>query len=322
MEGFKRFVITGAAVVLTGCSGFESVRTLDRFNNGELDYKSDRPACEIQAADYRLDTRVVSFEITSSNGLDFGFNLLSGFLRLFGISFKTKEGRMAMTMKLADPIQPHYELMNTLGSALMKDREFKFQLGIEQFNLGFEHYSRTPVATLAERALEDTVVRMNAQIAGLQESWSSQVIAVPNRNEVIIAAGSYAGVKIGDEFAIYNVEHIWKGVPCESEHLFERKTTSGPLLYGVVTDIRNIGALLSVRPTGDSRTDMPVVDQGARVEISKLVNGRQALSRTLEIGEVIGAEMKFDNNLTVDLTQYLREQINAVVHRNGYVIYK
>lgn len=308
---------------LVGCSGkFEAQKALEDVNNGNLDKKGERPACEIQATEYALDTKMVSFEIVSNNGATFGFDLLTNFFKMFQLSFKTKTGRMALAMSLYDPMNPEYELMNVLGSSKMNESSFKFDISFQQIGLGFEHYSKTPLSKLAEKGLDDTLGRLVNEINKLQDPWSTQVVATPSKSEMVVPVGSFTGLQVGDEFAVYNVEHIWSGTPCSSQHLIARKTTPYPVAIVVASQVEKNAAMLTV-VTRDEYSDINrlEIEKGALVEVHKLVDSKRKLLRSLEIKSVTGAQMVFENNQAVDLSGHLADQIRAVVHRHGFMIY-
>lgn len=308
---------------LVGCGGFEASSPLLDVNEGKLG-KGDRPACEIQGAEYALDTKMVGFEIESSNGVNLGFNLLQSFFRVFNVNFKMKTGRMSMAMSLYDPIKPQYELFSVLGSGKMRETEFGFDFNFYQVGVGFEHYSKTPIAKLAERSLTDTFTNLTKKVTQLQDKWSTDVVARVSVDEVVVPVGGFTGIKIGDQFAIYNVEHVWRGEPCMSEHLMARKTTPYPVAVAQVTQLENNAALLTVIQRDDySQANGLDIELGAMVEVHKLVGEkRAALYRSLEIRSIVGAKMSFENDLSLDMTPHLTDQIRAIARNHGFSVFR
>lgn len=323
----RRFVLrTSAAIVaallVLGCDGgFETRQALEDVNSGRHHSVGSRPTCEVQPTNYVLDTRMVAFELKNSFGFNMGFDLLSGLFKLFELSFTARRGQITLAMSLFDPVAPNYELMNSLGGAQMRGSEFKFGLNYDQIAAGFNFFSQTPVTKLAERALDETLSKLNTDITGLQEPWSSQVLAIPTETEVVIPSGSFAGVQAGDEFVLYNVDHVWDGIPCKSNHLFARKTTTKPLATAVATQVQNMASVLKITTLSSEGADDEFLMEGARVEILRLPGDNRRLARSLEVRSVVGGQMQFQNGQAVDLSPYLREQIRAVVHRHGYLVY-
>lgn len=318
----RAFIVIAAALLVTGCNGdFETNRALNEINSGQRPNLSSRPECEVQPTNYVLDTRMVAFELKNSFGFNMGFDLLSGLFKLFDLSFHTRRGQITLAMSLFDPVAPHYELMNSLGGAQMRGSEFRFDLNYDQISAGFNFFTQTPVTKLAERALDATLAKLNTDITGLQEPWSSQVLAIPTETEVVIPSGSFAGVQPGDSFVLYNVEHVWDGIPCKSNHLLARKTTARPLATAVATQVQNMASVLKIVTTSNNSADDERLIAGARVEIQQLTGENRQLARSLEVRSVIGGQMQFQNGQAIDLSPYLREQIRSVVHRHGYLVY-
>lgn len=323
MSRFKILVCLVASLSLVACGGqFKTAQILQDVNSGKLGKTGGRPACEIQAAEYALDTKMISFEMESSTGLSMGFNLLNSFLKLFQVSFKTKSGRLSLEMSLYDPMKPQVELMNVLGDSVMRGNEFSFDLSYQQIGVGFSHYSQTPIAKLSKKGLENALGNLTAKINQLQDPWSTEVVALPSDNEAVVPVGSFTGLKLGDQFAIYNVDHIWEGEPCKSEHLFVKKTTPYPVAIAEVTQIENNAALLTVIERDQyAQISNMKIENGSFVEIHKLTEPERKLFRSLEIRSVIGAEMQFENSQKIDLTPHLTSQIRSIAHSHGFVIY-
>jgi hypothetical protein len=303
---------------LVGCVGEFTAksRVLEEVDLGIIPKPNDRPECEVQSAEYNLDTKVVAFELGSDTGLTMGYDLLTGFMRAVEVSFRLKTARLSMTMGLQDPMKPGHDLMNVLGKSRLWGLDFKFDLGFNQIGAGFHHYSRTPLAKLSEKGLADSFDNLTDAIEDLQDKWSTQIVAIPNDREMVVPVGSFSGLKEGDQFAIYNTEHVWAGDPCTSEHLLARKTTAAPLAIGTVTQLGKNAALLAIHANDET----PILS-GAKVEIHKLTEDGRNLLRSVVINTVVGAEIQFENSQKVDIGPYLQDQIRAVAARYGFTVY-
>lgn len=301
---------------LVGCDhGFDSRSMLNQVNAGIIGKTDERPTCEIQASEYALSTKAVAFELESDTGLSMGWDLISGFLRAIEFSFRLKTARLSLAMSLYDPLAPNRELLGVLGKSRLWGLNFKFDLGFNQIGAGFSHYSQTPLAKLSEKALSDGLDNLTETMSDLQDPWSTMVVAIPNSSQVVIPVGTFAGLKVGDQFAIFNVEHVWQGEPCQSVHLFTRKTTDQAVALGEVIQVENRAALLGVTMSGPGKTD---IENGAQVEIHRLKDTKRVLKRSLRIDKVIGAKLQFENSQVIDIGPYLADQIRAVAHEYGF----
>lgn len=316
----------------SGCAGqLETNNAFKNVNNGIIE-KGPRPECEVPTSEYALDTKVIAFEIVSNTGLSMGFDLISKFLRFFQFSFRAKTGRLSLAMSLYDPMKPDFELMNVLGQSKMVEREFKFDFSFSKAKVGFDNFYKTPISLLTERGLEDTLKNMTNSISTLEDEWTTHVVAIPTATEVIVPVGSFTGLRVGDFFEIYNVQHIWTGVPCESEHLIARKTTSRPIAIAMVTQVDKNASVLTVYDNPYAKNSIEVnslaqpIELGAVVEIHKLQQKDEKdirkLFRSLEIRAVEGAEMEFGESHKVDISQYVKDQIRAVAHKHNFTIYQ
>lgn len=309
-----------ASLTLIGCTKMTPAQVaLENANIGKYARTSNRPVCELNPAEYTLDTKLIAFELTTSAGLRAGFDAITGFVNLLNINFKAESGRMLISMSLFDGISPKYELVNTMGSGRSFDFGASVNLGFQQIGAGFNLANKTPLTSLIESSITDTFDNLYNQIYQLQEPWHTQVAAVPSKSEVIIAIGSFGGVQVGDQFAIYNVNHVWAGVPCSSEHLIARKTTDAPLAIGTVTQVANNAALLSVQMS-DATGPNTVIEQGARVEIAKLIGKGRQLSRLLQVRDVGGAQIAYENALKVDVSSPLRDHVKAIARNYGFLV--
>lgn len=315
-------LILVASASFVGCGKMTSSQAaLEAANAGKFN-KVDRPACEIHEVEYALDTKMVSFEMTSSGGLRAGFNALTGFLQMFSLDFKAKSGSMTMSMTAYDPMSPDLQLSSALGAGSFYSFGFGLDLGLQSIGLGFSGYHQTPLAKLAEKSLTDTFENLSDDLTKLQDKWNTDVVAVPDENSVVIPVGSFGGLKVGDIMAIYNVEHVWKGTPCKSQYMIGRKSPEAPVAYGQITDLaKNAAVLRLVESEIYPRNRAEKIIQGAKVEMVKFVDKARTLYRTMQIRSVVGASISYEGGQSVDISPHLKDQIDAVAHRYGFMVY-
>lgn len=311
-----RYALGLGIILLMGCSGSGYQSQLYAVNTGVIKKADARPVCEVQAAEYLLDAQMVDFEITSNTGISFGLSLLSGLFHAFDLNFKMASGRLDLSMSLYDPMRADAPLYSATGKSSIKGLNFNFDANVYLFNFGISSFYETPLSTLTTQGLENNLAALNKSISNLQEPWNTQVVAVDDPASFVIPMGSFANVKVGDEFAIYNVEHIWSGLPCASDHLLTKKV-SQPVIARAV-QVENSASLLKVMVPD---LDAPVIIQGARVEISQLTDPKRQLSRSVQIRNVLGAEMTFSDTRKADLTPYMKTLLNSSIVKYGYTLF-
>lgn len=315
-----RFATILASAAVMGCTKLSpSQVALEQTGQGKIVKTSSRPACEIQPTQYILDTKMVAFDVTTSGGLHAGFDLISGFLKLLSIDFKAASGRMLIGMSLQDSVSPKTELVNVMGSGRSVDFGAGLNIGFSQIGAGFSFNHKTPLTSLIEASLNDTYTALYYQMYDRQEAWNTQVVAVPSKYEAVIPVGTYANLQVGDQFAVYNVQHLWSGSPCESDHLMTKKTTSKPAAIGTVTQVVNNAALLALKfPDMETAQE---VEQGARVEIAKLPGKDRWLYRLIQVRNVGGAQIAYENSQKVDVSDSLKDHIKALARNYGFLVY-
>jgi len=324
MRFAKMVLIASVALLATGCGPITASQSaLIDTNNGELSKGDDRPACEVNEVEYLLDAKMVTFELTSSGGAHTGFNLLTGFLQLLSVDFKAKSGNMTMAMDLYDPMTPKTQLVSVPGKGTFVSFGASVNLGFQNIGAGFDFYHQTPLAKLADQSLRNTFTHLHSEIARLQAPWSTEIVAIPDAQDVIVPVGSFAGLKKGDIFAVYNVDHVWSGEACNSRYLMAHKSPSAPVAYGEVIDLENNAAALRLLDNDSyPRLDGVKIRKGAKVQIEKLVGSSRVLYRSLQIRNVVGAELSYEAGQKVDISPHLKDQIDSVAHEFGFMVYK
>jgi len=324
MKTLRCSLVLSLASTLIACApvGMKSA-ALEEVNQGKINKEEVRPACEIQNFEYVLDAKMVAFELTSSTGVHAGFDLLTGFLKLLSFDFKAKSGSMTMAMALYNPVVPNTQLVGVRGKSTFESFGSSVNLGFQNVGAGFDFYQQTPLAKLAATSLKSSFENLAKELEKLQEPWSTEVVALPSADDVIVPVGSFAGLKKGDRFAIYNVQHEWKATPCKSQYLMAFKSPSAPLAYAEVVDLANNAAVLHLLE-GESfpRNSKVKILKGARVEISQLTEPDRKLYRSVAIRSVVGAQLSYESGQSVDMSPHLLDQIDSIAHKYGFMVYK
>lgn len=309
--------------LLQGCSGFTSQQKIQmdlaNVSEGNKTAGDQRPYCEIDYADYQLDTHLLAFEITDKSNIGFGFNLLTGFLRAIGLNIKTEKGKMLMSMHMSESLRPHETVANVMGQGESKTTDFSMNLDLLRLGFDISYYYQTPVSKLTEKTLDDSLNNLKNSMSRVETPWSSRVVYLyENEGQVIIPAGTVAGVRLGDKFNIYNVEYAWRGEPCSSELLFEKKNSVDAMAVAEVVQLEKNASLLKII---EVRSEEPI-EYGAKVEIAQLqLNSNEKsrqLLRSVRLRNFESEPLSLTSDAKVDLSLYMSEQTQSLLNRHGY----
>lgn len=308
--------------VTLGCTQDNAFEALKQVNKAkgkvdEIDRTFSKPICELEAATYELKTQVIGFEVKSNTGLEMGFDLLKGFFRLMGLSFKAETGELKLAINLKQSLNPQYDLANVIGESKLSRRDFSFNFNIQQIAAGITHYYETPLSDLAQKGLESGLSKMDKAIAGLENPWSTNIVALPDEGHAVVPVGSFAGLQVGDTFDVYNIKHVWDGAPCESEYLLEMKSPAQAVAVAEVIQVEANAALLRLELTDAA----PPVEEGAKLEVRKLLGAKRLpLKRQVRLHPVEGGRLQFEQGISFNINEYMDQQIRAVVHEHNFMV--
>lgn len=321
----KRLVMFAMAVSLTACSEFQSPQTftsvaLKGVSDGENSDLS-KPYCELDYADYELDAHMLGFEMRDKNNFSVGFNLLTGFLKALSIGFSSESGKMTMSMKLSETLRPLETITDVAGEGTFTKTDFSIGVDtLANIGAGIGHSSATPVGKLVVKTLQDSYKQTIAELNKVETAWKTKVVKVLTPNEMIIPVGSMAGVRIGDQFKIFNIDNVWSGTACRSDLVFQRETTDAPIAKAQVVQIEKNAAIIRLY---DVVEGAPNVELGARVKIENLPLTKEdkkkarTLNRSVRIRDVASEKMVLPGNVTVDLTTVVTENLGALLDQYG-----
>lgn len=297
---------------------------------GDVDYFG-RPACEIYYWDQALDINLYSFEFTSSNAGSFGFNA-GGLIKALGLDFRVDKAKLFMNVS---PSNVYEREKDFLASASESDVQLGVNINFGQIGVGFEHYSKTPVAQLTRKGLMSSIEGLRDKIFALpkyKNEWSTRVLRIPGetRDKIIIQAGADAGITEGDEFEVYNITHAWEDPqnPCASKYMGYSFDSEKPVaivkaMKGV-TSARQFATLTITDPRISNSEILP----GAYVRQVPAAKGKKlkALSRSIKVNSIVSGDLVLTNGKKIDLPGYMKMQISDVLQdkkwKGQYYLYQ
>lgn len=213
--------------LLASCSGqkFSSISSDDK---NKLSQKP-RAACEFSEIDYQLDAQVLSFEVNRNVDIGFGFNLLDSWFKLFDMNFKLKKTELTVKTDVREFLKPADPFAIAVGKGTLTRNEIGFKVGLQQVGGSINWMKETPIYEVMKRALIESITKTAENLKNEDPLWSTVIVQQVSENEWMIPAGRGAGLRAGDEFYVYNVEHIWNGDPCTSPYRGMHVTTAEPL---------------------------------------------------------------------------------------------
>ena len=318
MNVLLRILLPMTLVGSVGCKEMRSISAksaLDSVNSGKA-ISVDVPSCLVDYEEFQMDVKLNSFEIYSKKGFEFGYNLGSGLMKLLGLGFKTEKGLMTMYMGLSESINPTDWVSYVEGNAKLKKKDFRFNVGINDFSGGMNYFKQTPMSKLTGKVIVDGLANLQAELERKGVLWRTRVVHNDEvAGKIVIPVGAVAGLEAGDLFNVYNVNYIWKDQPCESELLVPAKTTTEPLAVVQAVQVENNATILRViEKNFDDKVEL-----GAMVEIN-LLKGDQnrRLSRPVRIRNLSAEPLPIEGSKGLDLKNYLNEQSRAFMDLYGF----
>lgn len=322
----KKLLIITLAVTGIGCSEFQSDQAFsevaDALNavDSDLQGATGKPYCELDYADYELDANLVGFEMRDKFGVDVGFKPSGGPLSRIGVGFQSESGKMSINMGLYDSLRPLENLTNVMGEGTFTKNNFSIGFDLLMgIGLGTSIYTETPVGKLSEKTMVDSYKKTQKELSTFAVEWNTKVVRIISPTEFIIPAGAIAGLRVGDQVKLFNLDIEWEGTPCRSGVVFQRETTSLPIAKAQVVQIENKAALIRVyEMAGDSE----LVELGARVKIEKLVLAKGEKSRSLKRGvrvrNVTSRPLELENGKKIDISGYMEPQLRSMLSEYGF----
>lgn len=220
------------------------------------------PICVQDYAMAQIDGAVLGFEFASGIGISFGYSkTISDLNSGVGVNAKVdiKTAQLDAAMSARHPLTGA-TLVAATASSKQTSTTINTSIDFSGFNVGPTFWFQTPLAKTTESALSQLLSQINT---GMKDPWFTFVhdVAVKGTAQLVyINGGSEIGLKAGDEFQIYNLQHKWAGAACNSKYLGNIPVFAGSIVLTNVGDGLSVGLL--------TPTDK-VVEIGAKVVFSK-----------------------------------------------------
>ncbi len=173
----------------------------------ELDCVEDYPMYTIQGS-------IPYFEFTSKTKVSFGYSKTGDYGTI--VVSPTVEVERAELDLYLETYHPLTGVLNGMGEATSANTKttVKATVGYGDFNVSPEIYAEKPIGKVTQKALDKALEELSTKTAS--DEWYAQVVQDFDRN-IMINAGSTAGLKKGDVLEVYNQVYFWKnnGVPCQ-----------------------------------------------------------------------------------------------------------
>lgn len=314
---FTTLALGLASASMVACSGQSFSKVGDTSTNIDQSV-SQQQQCEIDPVDYVISASIYDFEVTDTTNASFGFNL-NGILKALGLNFNMSSGKMALTMTVDSPLNSQVTLASVAGSSTFTSGGGGVNLNIGTIGLGASYMASTPFATLTSNGLTNGLANATKKLASVQGTWSTKVVQVENTSTFIVGAGTKAGLQVGDQLAIYNIDNRWSGVPCTSQLLISQKTTSTPIAIVQVTQTNPFNSLVQVV----SRNWSDAIAEGAVAESYVLTGKNRVLNRSVRIGSVTSPVIPVSNGQSIDIQGYAQQQFPTIVDgTSGYFLHQ
>jgi len=247
--------------------GMTSTSVIDKFLHPApmaVEAVGPVPSCEVDMSQFKLEGMVTGFEFLSSFGIRFGYTVNGDLNGVSGdIGIKVDTAQMDLSMYLADVLSGFSAASSNVKSNQTKT-QISANINFQNFTLGPQYYFETPLARVSEKGLAKAVNDLVSQTDKL--SWEAHVLEDQDVR-VWINAGARAGIQVGDEFEIYNLEYLWDGPPCEIGSRY-RGSIPTPKPVSIIR-IDSLGDDISAGAPVMQTVDNP--QPGAKVVVHKLV---------------------------------------------------
>lgn len=318
------FVLSGLILLQSGCAQQNfSAASLEGVNDG-VPFQKLRAACEVPEIDYRFETQVVEFEVTSINEVRFGFSVIPGFewFKAFDAQFRIKRSTLTVSTSMAEYLKPMDPLGQATGDAKKDEKRMGLEIDLNKIKLGGSTYTSTPFFKVMSDALKNSVQKTLKDLKNIEAPWNTIVVSIGNQDQLIVPAGANAGIQVGDRYEIYNVEHIWSGEPCKSSYRMPITTTEEPLAIVEVKYAKDLTPN-ATRLRVVEKLSNEKIEQGAFVYVHKLTSER-TLKRSVYIESILPFKLVWDleggGRVDMDITPYLSTAIGPVLREAGFYI--
>lgn len=313
------------AFVACGCAPQKFFSNELNNGNQESSFEKVRAACEVPEIDYQFETQVVEFDVTSKNEFHFGFSLIPGleWFNAFDAQFKLKSSTLTLSTSMAEYLKPMDPIGQATGDGKQKENFWGVDIDLSKIKFGGSSFISTPMFKVMTAALRNSVQNTVKILKDVESPWNTVVVSIPNQDQFLIPAGKNAGIQVGDQFEIFNIQHEWAGAPCRSAYRMALPTTEKPIAIVEVKDARdltpNAARLRIVKKELDEK-----IEQGAYVYIHKLTNPR-TLRRSIFVQDIKPFKISWKSDGSselqeLDVTPFLNTALGPVLRDFGLYI--
>ena len=267
--------------VLSGAEGMYQKMFGTMAAGSDLFY-SEEARCLINLPDVKVEGNVLSYEMSSGNNIDIGFNDTTGVIYPglgLGAKFSVRVRELAIQMRGLDIAK---DLLNgkpkLIAAPLVressKETDGRIDISVNQIGLGYNWYKNTPLSKVTERALVNAVDQIKDEMNKVK--WTTKILDLkPFGNEnnpigdlgYVIKGGADVNLKEGDTVEFFQDVTLWKGKPCESEFNGYNRINPNPIAVGKIVYLDRNFSTVAITQRFDNRKILP----GWRVQLLQRV---------------------------------------------------
>ncbi|HUP58383.1 MAG TPA: hypothetical protein VM598_13075 [Bdellovibrionota bacterium] len=270
-------------------------------------------SCTSFLPNYLLDVRVASFEMLDEASLGLGFPATQIGSPIVDLDVKFAHGRMDLEIEARKPLASS-GARSARGRASLNKFSVEAQVNLPALVLDPKYVYRTPIAEVAAKSIADGVKNLQTETSGLE--WQSSVRAVVGER-VVIDAGDLSGIKVGDQFAVHPVEHVWIGEACQGEYLGSVRDTAP----SAVVEVESVAQLGTTSFAKVVSGDLAKVEVGADVVVKKLKTGvgpARSLKKSVRLGTVSVEGITLPDGSSLSLETAMKVLARDVLLRSSY----
>jgi hypothetical protein len=277
------------------------------------------PLCVVDATQMKLDGVVVSFEATSGFSLNLGYGRGGEDLNDKPVNgaVRVKVSKSQMDLLL---IGTHPLTRAQMASAEVGPNQTRTTIGVEvdfgDLSAIPEHYKETPLSEVSRKALTKGLEIIKDKLDRMP--WSGSVMQVIGKSDLLINAGTRAGVRVGDTFEIYNLQHAWEGEACSGTYKGSWREPVAPVATIQIRESRDTTSVGTIIKGGN----VPVI-RGAEVIAKELVPDPKAaryLKKKIVLGKIVAAAFLVPGGI-FDLERALNDQVVGVLDDAGSFVF-
>lgn len=225
--------------------------------------------CTFSTPEFSVGGDILDFTASAGGGLDIGFGKTPTSQGTIGVNYS--QTALSIRLQLDRPLT---QLPLQIGDATSYQKSVKANLGYGQLGLNFFFTSAISdaIKSAMDSALSNIIANYaNARNTDWNKDWESRVVYCQNCDNdthIAIRGGAQNGIKLGDTFAISNMNYQWVGSPCSSRLVSSiPDDPTVPTATGVVEYVDdNFSVLGNMTYSGNS-----IIRVGAKVSLSSFV---------------------------------------------------